>query len=356
MLIFNKKDKVMHWKKLVLLALVLILLVVGRTLYYAGAFKKSVIIGRPETSLINGMIGAEDITIDQNSGFAFVSSDDRRSTVAGKPKKGAIYLLNLSQDSPEPIELTAEFELVDFHPHGISLYQDNADSTQWLFVVNHRAKENTVEVFQFIDTTLVHVKSISDTHFVSPNDLVAVGKNAFYFTNDHDSHGGVSSWKDFLVIGTGQLGFYDGQRTTILENAIRYANGITVSPDGSKIYVAACTDGSILSYNREPFSAIGKIKCNTGVDNLEWDTEGNLWVGAHAKMLVFLGHSKDANKRSPSEVLKISFPKGQKEVVTQVYLNDGNPLSGSSVAAPYKGKIYVGGVFDDGVLVLQNQN
>jgi hypothetical protein len=36
-----------------------------------------------------------------------------------------------------------------------------------------------------------------------------------------------------------------------------------------------------------------------------------------------------------------------------VYLNDGNPLSGSSVAAPYKGKIYVGGVFDDGVLVLK---
>lgn len=73
-------------------------------------------------------------------------------------------------------------------------------------------------------------------------------------------------------------------------------------------------------------------------------------------MFVFLGHSKDANKRSPSEVLKISFPNGQKEVVTQVYLNDGNPLSGSSVAAPYKGKIYVGGVFDDGVLVLTNQD
>ena len=82
----------MLWKKIVLFALVLISLVVGRTLYYAGAFKKSVIIGRQETSLINGMIGAEDITINQNSGFAFVSSDDRRSTVAGMPKKGVIYL------------------------------------------------------------------------------------------------------------------------------------------------------------------------------------------------------------------------------------------------------------------------
>lgn len=46
-------------------------------------------------------------------------------------------------------------------------------------MINHRAKKNTVEVFQFIDTSLVHVKSISDTHFVSPNDLVAVSKNTF---------------------------------------------------------------------------------------------------------------------------------------------------------------------------------
>ncbi|MFM7090001.1 MAG: SMP-30/gluconolactonase/LRE family protein [Bacteroidota bacterium] len=343
----------MNWKKIALSAFLIILLVVGRTLYYAGAFKNALTIGRPETKHISGMIGAEDITIDQLTGFAFVSSDDRRSTVAGKPKKGAIYLLNLSEEDPKPLELTSDVELDDFHPHGISFFHDNTDNTRWLFVINHRAKENTVEVFQFKDTALIHVTSVSDTHFVSPNDLVAVSKNAFYFTNDHDSHGGVSSWKDFLVIGTGQLCFYDGQKTSILEKGIRYANGITLSPDGSKIYVAACTDGSILSYNREPFSATGKIKCNTGVDNLEWDSDGNLWVGAHTKMLAFLGHAKDANKRSPSEVLKISFPKDQKEVVTQVYLNDGNPLSGSSVAAPYKGKIYLGAVFDDGVLVLQ---
>jgi hypothetical protein len=40
MLIFNKKDKVMHWKKIIFFALVFILLAVGRTLFYAGAFKK----------------------------------------------------------------------------------------------------------------------------------------------------------------------------------------------------------------------------------------------------------------------------------------------------------------------------
>lgn len=60
------------------------------------------------------------------------------------------------------------------------------------------------------------------------------------------------------------------------EKGIRYAMRITLSPDGNKIFVAACSDGPNLSYNREPFSAMGKIKCNTLLDNLELDTEGTL--------------------------------------------------------------------------------
>lgn len=55
-----------------------------------------------------------------------------------------------------------------------------------------------------------------------------------------------------------------------------HAMRITLSPDGNKIFVAACSDGPNLSYNREPFSAMGKIKCNTLLDNLELDTEGTL--------------------------------------------------------------------------------
>ncbi|GDX46454.1 hypothetical protein LBMAG24_17820 [Bacteroidota bacterium] len=55
-------------------------------------------------------------------------------------------------------------------------------------------------------------------------------------------------------------------------------------------------------------------------------------------------------------MLSWGFPKGQKAVLNQVYLNDGNPYSGCSVAAPYKGKIYIGCVFDDRVLVLLNQD
>jgi hypothetical protein len=36
---------------------------------------------------------------------------------------------------------------------------------------------------------------------------------------------------------------------------------------------------------------MSKMYCNTGLVKLEWDTEDNLWVGAHTKILAFLGFS-----------------------------------------------------------------
>ncbi len=342
-----------RWQRFVLFILGIAILLVLRTLHYAGSFKQLQPVGNFNKYMITGMVGAEDITIDFSTGIALVSSDDRRRTAAGQPVNGDIFLLNLKNNNPIPQSLKHQIGLTDFHPHGISLYTNSADSTKWLFVVNHKKSSNAIEIFEFRDSLLIHNRSIENEFIISPNDIEGTGKNTFYFTNDHDTKGGVSSWKDFLVIGTGQLGYFDGNKAEILAKGIRYANGVTLSPNGKKIYVAACTDGSILAYDVHPFKQVEKIKCNTGVDNLTWDEEGNLWVGAHPKMLAFLSHAKNAAKRSPSEVLKITFPKGKKAIVNQMYLNDGNPLSGSSVAVPYNGKLFVGGVFDDGVLVLR---
>ena len=80
--------------------------------------------------------------------------------------------------------------------------------------------------------------------------------------------------------------------------------------------------------------------------------EGNLWAGAHPKMLAFLGHAQSPAKRSPSQVLRIGLGDPNAPIVETRYLNLGDPLSGSSVAVFYKGMILVGGVFDDGILLL----
>ena len=343
-------------RRTVAVLLAVLVLTALRTLYLSGTFTSLSPINTGKEQQIKGMIGAEDIAIDPASGLALVSSDDRRKTRAGKPVRGAIYQLDFQAKPARIRNLSEASAPADFHPHGISLFTDPGDSSKWLFVVNHTQAGPRVERFQYQgDTALIHVGSIQHEAIKSPNDLVADSRNSFYFTNDHDAEGGVSTWKDFLVIGTGQVGYYDGKKAEILTKGIRYANGINLSPDGKRLYVAACTDRSVLVFQRSPFQQIQKIKCGTAVDNLEWDEDGNLWAGAHPKMLAFLGHAQDSGKRSPSQVLRIDLSNPQVPRVETRYLNLGDPLSGSSVAAFYKGTLLVGGVFDDGVLLLEGQ-
>lgn len=237
-------------KKVLAIIGVLILLIVTlqtlRTLNAAGSFKKIFPIGSIDTQVIKGMVGAEDITIDRTINKALISADDRRGERMNKNGKGAIYLLDYHASPPTYHDLTQGLGLEDFHPHGLSLYHHQEDSTKWVFVVNHSNGGHFIEIFEFLDSALIHKESISDGKIVSPNDVVGYGKRAFYFTNDHGEAGGISRWKDFLMIGTGQLGQYDGNSVTILDDGLGYANGVNLTQDGRYVVVATTTDREVL--------------------------------------------------------------------------------------------------------------
>ncbi len=86
---------------------------------------------------------------------------------------------------------------------------------------------------------------------------------------------------------------------------------------------------------------------DSGIDNIELDAEGNLWIGSHPKLWTFTRHAKDAEKLSPSQVFKISKMKNDGYTVEEVYLESGDNLSGSSVAAVYGKTLLIGSVFED---------
>ena len=270
----------------------------------------------------------------------------------GKDVHGALYLLDYQTDPPVSTNLTSHFEKKDFHPHGISFYHDLDDSTKWVFAVSHGDDGHVIERFQFTDSSLIHVESITHGKIASPNDLVAVGKRQFYFTNDHDQAGNIDRWKDYLLIGTAQIGFYDGKDVEILHTGLGYSNGINISKDKKHLFVANSIDLNVVIYDRnDGHKKVGEIPCGTGVDNIELDENGHLWIGSHPQSLKFVAHSKDAAERSPSQVLKIELNTTDfsKSIVEEVYLNDGNPLSASSVAAVDGDILMMGCVFDDGV-------
>ena len=343
--------------KIFLIFLLIIALFALNAIWQSGSFKTIENNFAGPSQKIVGLAGVEDITIDQTTGIAFLSSDDRWAKLFRKqPTKGAIYTLNLNDSIPHPLSMTAHFADENFHPHGISFYQ-TPEGKKMLFVVNHKQLDNTIEIFEYRNDSLLHQKTISDALLVSPNDVVGVGENAFYFTNDHNEK--ASKWrgiKDLLTIGTGNVCYFDGQKmhSTSIEG-IKYANGINISADGKKLYVASTSGKKILFYDRDIATGMltksSEWDANTGVDNIELDTEGNLWVGCHPQMLKFLSHAKDESKWSPSEIIKLTMLSNGQIVQKTIYMNDGSEISGSSVGAVYKDKLVIGPVFQNHIVL-----
>lgn len=336
--------------KIIFFFFIIILCFALKTVYQAGTFKNIENKFEGSCQKIN-LVGVEDITIDQSTGVAFLSSYDRWSAdIKGKIKKGGIYAFNLKQNAPIPIPLTTDFRQKDFHPHGISLYQ-SPEGKKILFVVSHKKAKDVVEIFEYKNDTLWHQETVSSSLLASPNDIVGVGERSFYVTNDHNEKKGSNrTVKDYLMIGTGNVAYYDGKTMKLTHiEGIKYANGINVSADGRQLYLASTTGRSITIFDRNiqtgALSKVMEIPTYTGVDNIELDAEGNLWVGAHPQLLKFTPHGQDESLLSPSEIIKITFLENGKYEQETVYMNDGSEISGSAVGAVFDSHLLIGPVF-----------
>ena len=345
------KRKKIIWR--IFLALFVGLLVfVGNTLYDAGVFKtiKPHFAGTEKAVPILG--GAEDITIDQQTGIAYVSADQRRKTFQDvqNPVQGTIYWVDLNDPSKAPVNMLPDYKK-DFHPHGIYFYRAKSGKLL-LFVVNH-ADKNTIQAierFEIKGQKLVHLNTIQHELMTSPNDVVAVGENEFYVTNDHGYTKGFGrKAEEYLRLPLGYVNYYDGKTMKTVSSSITYANGINVSADGKTVYVVSPTTRRVLVFDRKANNDLEKrtsVSIGTGGDNVELDAQGNLWIGCHPQMLKYAAHAKDPKVKSPSQAIKITVKGNDQYEVQEIYLNDGTSLSGSSAAAVYKNNLLMGGVYD----------
>jgi arylesterase/paraoxonase len=305
--------------------------------------------------------GPEDIAVDTLGKLAFVSVDDRRAGLSAPGStRGGILVFDPLSDSPSLRDVTPP-GLADFHPHGISLWR-SPEGRLLLFAVSHRQRDSShaVERFEWRHDSLLHLESIVDAeHMTSPNDVAAVGERSFYVTNDHyyPLPGPARTLEDYLQRAISYVNYYDGQAFRTVAEGIAYANGVNLSPDGRTVYVAATTGRKLLSYARNP--ADGSLQLNretsleTGVDNIDVDARGNLWIGCHPQLLRFVAHAKDSAEKSPSQILRLRPLAGGGFQATEVFLNDGRQYSGSTVAVPLGGLLLAGSVFEPALLVLQ---
>jgi arylesterase/paraoxonase len=191
----------------------------------------------------------------------------------------------------------------------------------------------------------------------SPNDLVAVGNRSFYVTNDHYyAHRGIGrTLEDYLQRAIAYVNYYDGHTFKKVAEGIAYPNGIAASTDQMQLFVASTTGRKILVYDRDIISGTltlkQEIQTGTGVDNIELDEKGALLIGCHPQLLKFASHAVDASKFSPSQVIKLTHDDDQHYQVEEVFLNNGQDYSGSSVAAVYQNTMLIGSVFEKSMLI-----
>lgn len=355
MLYFYQNIFKMKFKKRLLFAVfILLVLFVANIFISTGYFRT--IENKFEGEILKklNVVGAEDITISRIDSFAIVSSTARKHFPNEQQEVGGLYLIDLKSDNFHPIHLTKDFKK-PFAPHGISIYQK--DSVTTVAVINHTLEGEHIEFFTLINKKLSHFKTLKNEKIFSPNDIVLLDENRFYFTNDHKYKKGIGRLaEDYLGLGVSNVVYFDGNNYREVSNGIAYANGINFDAKRNLIFVASPRKFLVKVYQKNEDGTLRfleDIDCETGVDNIEFDEYDNLWIGAHPNLLHFAAYAKGDESISPSEIIKIDYKGKGDYSVEQVYMENGTNMSASTVAAPFGSLILTGNVMDDKLLILK---
>uniref|UniRef100_A0A8C1R8U3 Paraoxonase n=1 Tax=Cyprinus carpio TaxID=7962 RepID=A0A8C1R8U3_CYPCA len=307
----------------------------------------------PNCHLIEGIeYGAEDITI-LDDGLAFLSTGLKYPGLPSySDDPGKIYSLNLldSDLKIKALNIKGQFDKGSFNPHGISVYTDEKGLP--FLLITFLAQ---VEIFRFVEgeNALQHIKTIRHELLHNVNDIVAVGTESFYATNDHYFTNGILKvMEPLLSLSWSDVVYYSPQTVQVVAGGFSSANGINISPDKRHLYVSNILKHKIRVMEIQKNTVLSHVKevdVGSLCDNIEVDREsGDLWLGCHPNGLKFM--LSDPNDPPGSEVIRIENILSEKPRVTQVYADDGSVIIASSVATPYGGKLLIGTVYQKALI------
>lgn len=310
----------------------------------AGAFRSIEPEGDWNCSPIPSPLGPEDLTWDPLDGALWVSALDRRTFFRGGPAAGGIFRYTTAggfEDRTPKLEFP-------FHPHGIDLWVD-ARGARHLAAVNHRsASDHTIEFFREVDGIWRLERTIIGGR--SPNDVAVGGHGEVWVTQDHRTEGAARLVEEIFSAKWSTLSRWSGEEEVTAHTGLAYPNGVQVSADGRRLYLTQTLARTVSAYEiqeDQSLSMLWMVELEASPDNVELDEHGDLWIAAHPNVLAFLRHARSETILSPSQVWHVSA-EGR---ATPIWQDDGALLSGSSAAAVAGGKLAVGAVFSDHILL-----
>ena len=305
----------------------------------------------------DGLIGAEDMEFDHQTGTLYIAAANRRSTGTFRPDPGAIFRWH-PDDEAAPTKLPLQGMGEALRPHGIGFFIHPSGERR-LFAVHHSPRGESVAIFRLDQEPgrqwLTLVRTVQAPHFVSINDVAASGLESFYVTNDHSRK---PPWghvlEDFAMLSTGSLVYFDGTSARAVASGLRYANGVQLSANQKQVLVAETTGYRIKIFARQDngdLTQLGVTNLQTTPDNFSIDDHGDVLIGAHPSPFRFLRHAKSAASHAPSEVVQIKLSAEGAVLSNKTVLSEpGELFSASSVAVAHGSHLVIGGVFDRGVL------
>jgi hypothetical protein len=306
--------------------------------------------------------GPEDIELDTASADGprlIISAQERRVTDShhGSYYRGEILFVPLAgahRGVPTPFSIDGQDPATPFHPHGISLVQTPRGLL--LYVINHASgRSGRVEIFQVDGAHLIAVKPLCDSPFLNrPNDLIALPNGDVYVTNLSRHDNAIADLFTVLVgASSGTVVRYRDAAWKVVASGIGLANGIAVTPDQRRFFVAGSRDRGVHVYAPDPKGDLWRerrdefINLGQGVDNLTWEVPGEVLIAArHLSAPRLLQHAQHPERHSPAEVVRIRL--GGPEV-TRFRLEPDPTINAISVGIMRQGVLYLGQVYDAGV-------
>jgi hypothetical protein len=149
-----------------------------------------------------------------------------------------------------------------------------------------------------------------------------------------------------------KLVYFDGQDMRVVADGLKSAVGLGISPDGLRLYAAETLGKRLAVYRRN--AGTGELVFDTHVsvagspDNINVDTEGEVWVAVHPRLLDLVRNFGDATHASPTQIVR--YVDTDKPPLRMVYAQDGREISAGSVGAVFNGTLLIGSITDRAVL------
>ncbi|KAF8841816.1 hypothetical protein BDN67DRAFT_490293 [Paxillus ammoniavirescens] len=318
--------------------------------------------------------------------------------------RGYLWLYSTTDGSSHPVTLHNYPNGHDFHPLGMDIYPSENGTPSNLFIVNHARERTTIEQFT-IDPArpeqATYIRTLSSPYFVAPNAIALTSATSFYVSNDHlmtrrlpHPFGRVLPvFETTAALPLGWLAHVsiedDGTlHHTFAALGVPFANGVSLSPDGSQVALASTTRAEVYFYARNTTTNVlrfaDRVPVPFFVDNIMYDDSASLIVTGHPHFLSLVAvaanetaatapswaisispiskttqfaSANDAkgrtyDSRAPLSVSEFLPPTLNYEVET-VFQSNGSVFSSSSTTLrdSESGTLYVAGLYEEGMMV-----